>query len=45
MPRIPTFVADAQPTEEVGAVKSNIQISPNETIAGTLLPAAQNIEK
>ena len=21
MPRIPTFVADAQPTEEVGAVK------------------------
>ena len=43
MPKIPTFVADAQPTGEVGAVKSNIQISPNETLAASLLPAAKDI--
>ena len=43
MPKIPTFVADAQPTGEVSAAKSNIQISPNETLAASLLPAAKDI--
>jgi len=43
MPKIPTFEADLLPTAEVGAVKSSLQVSPKDTLAGTLLPAAQDI--
>ena len=43
MPKIPTFEADLLPTAEVGAVKSSLQVSPKDTLAGTLLPAAQDV--
>ena len=43
MPKIPTFEAELSPTAEVGAVKTNLQVSPKDTLAGTLLPAAQDV--
>jgi len=43
MPKIPTFTSQVAPTAEVGAVKSNIQISPKSSLAGALLPAANAI--
>ena len=45
MPKIPTFTSQVAPTAEVGAVKSNIQISPKSSLAGALLPAANAITK
>tara|TARA_R110001599_G_scaffold326875_1_gene539503 strand:- start:271 stop:660 length:390 start_codon:yes stop_codon:yes gene_type:complete len=44
MPKIPTFISTATPTAEVGAVKSNIQVSPNASLAAALAPAAKEIE-
>ena len=44
MPKIPTFTSTATPTAEVGAVKSNIQVSPNASLAAALAPAAREIE-
>lgn len=41
MPKIPTFTAEARPTAEVGAVKTNIQISPSQTLATALEPIAE----
>ena len=43
MPKIPTFTSQVAPTAEVGAVKSNIQISPKSSLAGALLPAANAV--
>ena len=43
MAKIPTFEATVAPTAEVGAVKSNIQVSPKNTLAGALVPAADAI--
>jgi hypothetical protein len=43
MAKIPTFEATIAPTAEVGAVKSNIQVSPKSSLAGALLPAANAI--
>jgi GH24 family phage-related lysozyme (muramidase) len=43
MAKIPTFEATIAPTAEVGAVKSNIQVSPKSSLAGALLPAADAI--
>lgn len=43
MAKIPTFEATVSPTAEVGAVKSNIQVSPKSSLAGALLPAADAI--
>jgi hypothetical protein len=43
MAKIPTFEAQVTPTAEVGAVKSNIQVSPKSSLAGALLPAADAI--
>ena len=43
MAKIPTFEATVAPTAEVGAVKSNIQVSPKDTLAGALVPAADAI--
>jgi len=43
MAKIPTFEATVAPTAEVGAVKSNIQVSPKSSLAGALLPAADAI--
>jgi len=43
MAKIPTFEATVAPTAEVGAVKSNIQVSPKSSLAGALLPAANAI--
>ena len=43
MPKIPTFTSQVAPTAEVGAVKSNIQISPKSSLAGALLPAADAV--
>jgi len=43
MAKIPTFEAQITPTAEVGAVKSNIQVSPKSSLAGALLPAADAI--
>ena len=43
MAKIPTFEATVAPTAEVGAVKSNIQVSPKSSFAGALLPAADAI--
>ena len=44
MPKIPTFTSTATPTAEVGAVKSNIQVSPNASLAAAIAPAARQIE-
>ena len=43
MPRIPTFESTIAPTAEVGAVKSNIQVSPKDSLAGALVPAANAV--
>lgn len=43
MAKIPTFEATIAPTAEVGAAKSNIQVSPKSSLAGALLPAADAI--
>ena len=43
MPKIPTFESTIAPTAEVGAVKSNIQVSPKDSLAGALLPAANAV--
>lgn len=43
MPRIPTFESTITPTAEVGAVKSNIQVSPKDSLAGALVPAANAV--
>ena len=43
MAKIPTFEATVAPTAEVGAAKSNIQVSPKSSLAGALLPAADAI--
>ena len=43
MAKIPTFEVQVTPTAEVGAVKSNIQVSPKSSLAGALLPAADAI--
>ena len=43
MPKIPTFTSQVAPTAEVGAVKSNIQVSPKDSLAGALLPAANAV--
>ena len=43
MAKIPTFEATVAPTAEVGAVKSNIQVSPKSSLAGSLVPAADSI--
>ena len=43
MPRIPTFESTIAPTAEVGAVKSNIQVSPKNSLAGALVPAANAV--
>ena len=45
MVKIPTFTADAEPTAEVASVKSNIRVSPQSSLAATLLPAAKDVEK
>lgn len=43
MPKIPTYTAQGRPTTEVGAVRSNIQISPTGGVAAALLPAAEQV--
>lgn len=45
MPKIPTFISTSTPTEQVGSIKSNLQISPTNTTAATLLPAAKAIDE
>ena len=44
MPRIPTFTAKEEMTTDVGGQMSNIQISPTQTVAGALLPAAKQTQ-
>ena len=44
MPRIPTFTSKEEMTSEVGGQRLNLQISPNQTIAGALLPAAKQTQ-
>jgi len=44
MPKIPTFTSTAKPTTEVGSVVSNLKLSPTQTMASALLPAAQAID-
>ena len=44
MPRIPTFTAKEEMTTDVGGQISNIQISPTQTVAGALLPAAKQTQ-
>ena len=43
MPKIPTFTTEARPTGEVGSVKSNIQMSLDQTIGSTLAPVTKEI--
>ena len=43
MPKIPTFETTIAPTAEVGAVKSNIKVSPKDSLAGALVPAANAV--
>jgi len=45
MPKIPTFAAKGRPTAEVGSIKSNIKLDPRNSMAASLLPAAQAIEE
>lgn len=45
MPKIPTFTSTSTPTEQVGSVKTNLQISPTNTTAATLLPAVKAIDE
>ncbi len=44
MPKIPTFTSTATPTTQVGSVASNLKLSPTQTMASALLPAAQAID-
>ena len=44
MPKIPTFTSTATPTTQVGSVASNLKLSPTQTMASELLPAAQAID-
>lgn len=44
MPKIPTFTSTAKPTTQVGSVTSNLKLSPTQTMASALLPAAQAID-
>lgn len=44
MPKIPTFISEARPTAEVSSIKSNIQVSPNSSLAAALIPAAKTID-
>ena len=44
MPKIPTFTSELRPTAEVGSVASNLKLSPTQTMASALLPAAQAID-
>ena len=44
MPKIPTFTSTAKPTTQVGSVASNLKLSPTQTTAAALLPAAQAID-
>ena len=44
MPKIPTFTSTAEPTTQVGSVASNLKLSPTQTMASALLPAAQAID-
>ena len=41
MPKIPTYTATARTTKEVGAIKSGIQVSQNQTVAGALQPITE----
>ena len=43
MPKIPTFTTEARPTAEVGSIKSNIQMSLDQTIGSTLAPITKQI--
>lgn len=43
MPKIPTFTTEATITGEVGSVKSNIQMSLNQTIGSALAPVTKEI--
>ena len=43
MPKIPTFTARGEPTTEVGAVKSNIQIPLTQTIGTALAPVTKAV--
>lgn len=43
MPKIPTFTTQATITEQVGSVKSNIQMSLNQTIGTTLAPLTKEL--
>jgi len=43
MPKIPTFTTEATITEQVGSVKSNIQMSLNQTIGATLAPLTKEL--
>jgi len=44
MPKIPTFTSTAEPTTQVGSVASNLKLSPTQTMASALLPAAQAVD-
>ena len=44
MPKIPTFTSTATPTTQVGSVASNLKLSPTQTMASALLPAAQAVD-
>ena len=44
MPKIPTFTSTAEPTTQVGSVASNLKLSPAQTMASALLPAAQAVD-
>ena len=43
MPKIPTFTTEATITGEVGSVKSNIQMSLDQTIGSALAPVTKEI--
>jgi len=43
MPKIPTFTTQATITEQVGSVKSNIQMNLNQTIGATLAPLTKEL--
>ena len=45
MPKIPTFTAKGTPTAQVGAVRTNLKLSPFATPAAALVPIAQKAEE
>jgi len=45
MPKIPTFTAKGTPTAQVGAVRTNLKLSPFATAAAALVPVAQKAEE